>query len=171
MNILNIIKRYKYALIFSFLLIIFSLFNKGFGLFAFENIKSSLLQMLSVLPPVMILLGLMDEWIPREYFMKYMGDNSKFIGILLSFLFAFFAAGPMYAGFPFAAVLIKKGVKFSNIIIFLNAWCVTKFSTLLFEIGALGYKFTILRLLINIPGIIIMGYLIDYLVSKKPHKI
>ena len=78
---------------------------------------------------------------------------------------------PMYAGFPFAAVLLKKGVKFSNIIIFLNAWCVTKFSTLLFEIGALGYKFTLYRLIINIPGIIVMGYIIDLLVNKKPHKI
>jgi uncharacterized membrane protein YraQ (UPF0718 family) len=127
--------------------------------------------MLSVLPPVMLLLGLMDEWIPREYFMKYMGDKSKILGILLSFAFAFCGAGPMYAAFPFAAILIKKGVKFSNIIIFLNAWCVTKFSTLLFEIGALGYKFTFYRLIINIPGVIIMGYLVDYLTNKKPHKI
>ena len=47
----------------------------------------------------------------------------------------------------------------------------TKFSTLLFEIGALGYKFTLYRLIINIPGIIVMGYIIDLLVNKKPHKI
>ena len=146
-------------------------YRSKLGVYAFKNIKSSLIQMLCVLPPVMILLGLMDEWIPREYFMKYMGDGSKILGILLSFIFAFFAAGPMYAGFPFAAVLLKKGVKFSNIIIFLNAWCVTKFSTLLFEIGALGYKFTLYRLIINIPGIIVMGYIIDLLVNKKPHKI
>ena len=159
MNISKIIKRYKYFLIFSFVLILVSIYNNEFGVYAFKNIKSSLL------------LGLMDEWIPREYFMKYMGDGSKILGILLSFIFAFFAAGPMYAGFPFAAVLLKKGVKFSNIIIFLNAWCVTKFSTLLFEIGALGYKFTLYRLIINIPGIIVMGYIIDLLVNKKPHKI
>ena len=31
---------------------------------------------------------------------------------------------------PPAAVLIKKGVKFSNVIIFMNAWCVIKISTL-----------------------------------------
>ena len=63
--------------------------------------------MLSVLPPVMLLLGLMDEWIPREYFMKYMGDNSKILGILLSFTLAFCGAGPIYAAFPFAAVFHK----------------------------------------------------------------
>ena len=112
MNISKIIKRYKYFLIFSFVLILVSIYNNEFGVYAFKNIKSSLIQMLSVLPPVMILLGLMDEWIPREYFMKYMGDSSKILGILLSFIFAFFAAGPMYAAFPFTSVLLKKGVKF-----------------------------------------------------------
>ena len=96
---------------------------------------------------------------------------SKIIKRYKYFLIFFFILILMYAGFPFAAVLIKKGVKFSNIIIFLNAWCVTKFSTLLFEIGALGYEFTFYRLIINIPGIIIMGYIVDYLVSKKTHKI
>lgn len=112
MNISKIIKRYKYFLIFSFVLILVSIYNNEFGVYAFKNIKSSLIQMLCVLPPVMILLGLMDEWIPREYFMKYMGDGSKILGILLSFIFAFFAAGPMYAGFPFAAVLLKKELSF-----------------------------------------------------------
>lgn len=171
MSIHKFLIRYKYFLILSLIFIILFLFNNEFGIYTFENIKSSILQMLSVLPPVMLLLGLMDEWIPREYFMKYMGDNSKILGILLSFTLAFCGAGPMYAAFPFAAVLIKKGVKFSNIIIFLNAWCVIKFSTLLFEVGALGYKFTLYRLIINIPGVIIMGYIIDYLLNKKPHKI
>lgn len=170
MSIYKFLIRYKYFLILSLILVILFFFNNEFGINAFENVESSILQMLSVLPPVMLLLGLMDEWIPREYFMKYMGDKSKILGILLSFAFAFCGAGPMYAAFPFAAILIKKGVKFSNIIIFLNAWCVTKFSTLLFEVGALGYRFTLYRLIINIPGIIIMGHLVDYLSNKKPHK-
>ena len=171
MSIYKFLIRYKYFLILSLILIILFFFNNEFGINAFENVESSILQMLSVLPPAMLILGLIDEWIPREHFMKYMGNSSKVLGVILSFTFAFLAAGPMYAGFPFAAVLMKKEVKFSNIIIFLNAWCVTKFSTLLFEIGALGYKFTFYRLIINIPGVIIMGYLVDYLTNKKPHKI
>lgn len=161
------LSRYKYFLIGLSICIIIYFFNNDIGLTIFNNTKSSVFQMLSILPPVMILLGLLDVWVPREYFMKYMGSNSGVVGIAISFLIAFFAAGPMYAAFPFTAVLIKKGVKFSNIIIFLNAWCVTKFSTLLFEIGALGYEFTIVRLIIDIPGVIAMGYLVDYLVNKK----
>ena len=148
------------------MLLIF-IFNKNLGISVFSSTKSSFLQMLSVLPPIMLMLGLLDVWISRESMMKYMGDNSGILGILLSILIASLAAGPMYAAFPFTAVLLNKGVKFSNIIIFMNAWCVTKLSTLLFEIGALGYKFTLARLLIDIPGVIIMGYIVDYLANNK----
>lgn len=167
MNLKFILNRYKFALIGLVISLIILLLDNHIGISIFNNAKSSILQMLGVLPAVMILLSLMDIWIPRESFMKYMGENSGFIGILIAFLIAFFAAGPMYAAFPFTAVLLKKGVKFSNIIIFLNAWCVTKASTLLFEIGAIGYKFTLVRLIIDIPGVIIMGYIVDYFVNKK----
>lgn len=171
MNIKYILNRYKYFLIGFLICIVIYFYNNSLGISIFTDIKSSIFQMLSILPPVMVLLGFMDAWIPREYFMKYMGKDSGILGIFLSFLIAFFAAGPMYAAFPFTAVLLKKGVKFSNIIIFLNAWCVTKFSTLLFEFGALGYKFTLVRLLIDIPGVIIMGYIVDYCVNKNNKKI
>ena len=167
MNLKYIINRYRYALIGSVLCIIIYIFNKELGIQTYHNFKSSVVQMLSMLPPIMIILGLLDEWVKRETFMKYMGKDSGVIGVLLSFMIAFFSAGPMYAAFPFVDVLNKKGVKFSNIMIFLNAWCIAKFSTLLLEFGAMGYEFTILRLLINIPGVIIMAYLIDYFVNKS----
>ena len=167
MNLKYWLNRYKFSLILLIISIILSLLNNTLGIKIFNDIKSNMLQMLGVLPPIMIILGLMDVWIPREYFLKYMGESSGIKGIIITFLIAFFAAGPMYAAFPFTAILLKKGVKFSNIIIFLNAWCVTKASTLLFEFSALGYEFTLFRLIINIPGIIIMGYIVDYFVNKK----
>ena len=75
----------------------------------------------------------------------------------------------MYAAFPFTSVLLKKGASIFNIIIFMNAWCVTKISTLLFEISSLGFKFTLVRLLIDIPGIILMAYLVS--IFMKNHEI
>lgn len=167
MNTKILINKYKYFLISFLICIIIYFVDSNLGINIFISTKSSIVQMLSVLPAIMILLGLLDVWIPKEYFIKYMGLNSGIIGIALAFLIAFFSAGPMYAAFPFTALLIKKGVKFSNIIIFLNAWCVTKFSTLLFEISSLGYEFTLIRLIIDIPGVIIMGYIVNYIVNRK----
>ena len=165
-----ILNRYKLFLIFSIILILLFIFNRNLGVNIFNNAKGSILQMLAVLPPIMLLLGLMDEWVSRKSMMKYMGEDSSILGIILSILLAAFAAGPMYAAFPFTAVLINKGVKFSNIIIFMNSWCVIKISTLLFEISSLGYKFTLYRLIIDFIGVIAMGYLVDYIVNKAPKK-
>lgn len=165
MRLTKILKRYSLFLLAAFTTALLTLFNKDIGLKSISITLSSFTQMLSVLPPIMIILGLMDLWISKETMMKYMGKNSGILGILLSILIGSLAAGPMYASFPFTAVLLKKGVKFSNIIIFMNAWCVTKISTLLFELTALGYKFTLTRLFINLPGIILMGYIIEKFLS------
>lgn len=163
----KLLKRYGFFI--SILLIIIGLlfFKKDIGVNSLKLAKSSFMQMIEVLPPIMILLGLMDVWLPRERVIKYMGKDSGLKGIILAMLVGIIGAGPMYAAFPFTAVLIKKGVKFSNVIIFMNAWCVIKISTVLFEISALGYNFTFLRLIINIPGVIIMGYLTEKLMGKE----
>lgn len=165
-----ILNRYKVFLILTISLFILIIFKNDLGINIFNNAKDSFIQMIEVLPPIMLLLGLMDEWVSRESMMKYMGEDSSVLGIVLSIALAAFAAGPMYAAFPFTAVLLKKGVKFSNIIIFMNAWCVIKISTLLFEVSALGYKFTFYRFLIDLIGVIVMGYLVDYIVNKLPKK-
>ncbi len=162
-----LLKRYVFFIVTVVCLIIISLFNTDTGIKAFINAKNSFMQMLSVLPPIMVLLGLMDVWISKESLMKYMGDNSGITGVLLAILIGSVAAGPMYAAFPFTAVLIKKGARFSNVVIFMNAWCVTKISTLLFEFSAIGYKFTLARLIIDIPGVIIMGFLVHSLMGKE----
>ncbi|MDR1773759.1 MAG: permease [Clostridioides sp.] len=167
---MKIAKRYKFFLISLIILCIIAIFDFNIGAKSMISAKQSMLQMLSVLPPVMLILGLIDAWVPREILMKYMGDNSGVMGVIIAMLIGSVAAGPMYAAFPFTSVLIKKGVRFSNIIIFMNAWCVTKISTLLFEFSALGYKFTIARLIIDLPAVIIMGYIVEKIVGKEEIK-
>lgn len=161
-----LMNRYKFFIIFVIILFLVILLKRDVGIKAFNSTKYSFFQMISVLPPIMILLGLMDEWISRESMMKYMGNESGIMGIGISIAFAAFAAGPMYAAFPFTAVLLKKGVKFTNVIIFMNSWCVIKISTILFEISSLGYKFTFYRLIIDFVGVIVMAYLVNYFVMK-----
>ncbi len=69
--------------------------------------------------------------------------------------------------FPVAAVFMKKGVKFSNILIFIGAWSTTKLPMFLFELASLGSKFAVTRLLIDIPGIIVIALILSKLISKK----
>lgn len=161
-----IVKRYRFFIIAVIAVSILTIFNYDLGMKAFSVAGFSLKEMALVIPPVFVLLGLLDVWVPKETMIKYMGEKSGLKGIVLSFIIGSAAAGPLYGAFPVAAVFMKKGVKFSNILIFIGAWSTTKIPMLLFESSALGSKFAITRLLIDIPGIIIIAYLLTSFVSK-----
>lgn len=132
---------------------------------------SNMLEMLAVIPPIFILLGLLDVWVERETMMKYMGEKSGIIGIAIAFFLGSAAAGPLYAAFPVAGVLIKKGVKFSNILIFIGAWSTTKIPMLLFESSSMGWKFMLTRFLVDIPGIAIIAYITERIMSDQDKRI
>lgn len=165
-NLKNFLKRYLFFLITLILLGILFIFRFDAGLKATDVVVYSFKEMLLVLPPIFVLIGLLEVWIPKETMIRLMGEGSGIKGILLAFLFGTVAAGPLYAAFPVAIVFMKKHVKFSNIIILLGAWGATKLPMLLFEMTALGFKFALLRLAINIPVIIIIAYLMGALIKK-----
>ncbi|HZW49687.1 MAG TPA: permease [Bacillota bacterium] len=146
---------------------ILTLFNRQIGFKALTISANSFKEMLFVIPPVFVLLGLLDVWVPRETMIKYMGEGSGLKGIVLSILLGSAAAGPLYGAFPVAAVFMKKGVKFSNILIFIGAWSTTKIPMFLFEMAALGTKFALTRLLVDIPGVIIIAFILSKLISKQ----
>ncbi len=123
--------------------------------------------MLLVIPPVFVLLGLLDVWVPREKMVRYMGEGSGIKGKLIAFLLGSFAAGPLYGAFPFAAVLMKKGAGFANILVFIGAWSTTKIPMLLFEVSALGARFALSRLAIDIVGIVVIAWALKAALPRK----
>lgn len=160
------LKRYRAFLITAAILFLFYWIQKDLVVRATTISFNTFVEMLTIIPPIFVLLGLLDVWVPRETMLKYMGENSGIKGVLLAFFIGSAAAGPLYGAFPVAAVLMKKGAKFSNVLIFIGAWSTTKIPMLLFEIGALGAPFALTRLLINIPGIIIIAHTIMLLTPQ-----
>jgi len=143
-----------------------TIFNRGIGIEVISISARSFVEMLFIIPPVFVLLGLLDVWVPRESMVKFMGVGSGIKGVLLSLFIGSAAAGPLYGAFPVAAVFMKKGVKFTNILIFLGAWSTTKIPMFLFEVASLGAVFAVTRLLIDIPGIILIAYLLSAAMPK-----
>ncbi len=161
------IKKYLIFIIASLIIGLMFLWNRDLGLEAIDTVKFSFKEMIMVLPPIFILLGLLDTWVPKDTMVRFMGEGSGILGILLSFLLGSAAAGPLYGAFPVAAVFMKKGVKFTNILIFLGAWSTTKLPMILFEIASMGTKFALTRFLINIPAILIIAYVTNRSLNKK----
>mgnify|MGYP000911675100 FL=1 len=166
-NIKTILKRYRFFIAVLTVFLIITAVNRELWFKSTEIAGVQFKQMLLILPPIFILLGLMDVWVPKETMVKYMGEGSGLKGIVLAFLIGSAAAGPLYGAFPVAAVLMRKGVKFSNLMIFIGAWSTTKIPTLLFEVSSFGVKFALTRLLINIPGIMLIAYTLVRLMPKE----
>lgn len=161
------VKRYRWFLLAAAGILTLTMFNRTLGLKAMDITAYSFKEMILIIPPIFVLLGLLDIWVPKETIMKYMGEGSGIKGTLLAIFIGSAAAGPLYGAFPIAAVLMKKRVSFLNVLVFIGAWSTTKIPMFLFEMGSLGVKFALTRLLVDLPGIIIIAYLIRMMVSKE----
>ncbi|MFA5468017.1 MAG: permease [Sphaerochaetaceae bacterium] len=153
---MTLVKKYAMFLISLALIAIMFFTFRETGLKAVNTVVTSSKEMILILPPIFILLGLLDVWVPRETMVKFMGEGSGLKGALLAFALGSAAAGPLYVVFPIAAAFMRKDVKFSNILILIGAWSTTKVPMILFELGALGSRFALTRLALNIPVILII---------------
>ncbi len=150
----NFLKRYKIFLVLLLINLIVGLALPDIGRKSLDLTKQNLAEMLSVIPPIFVLLGLLDVWVDRATMIKYTGKGSGIKGLLISFLLGSAAAGPLYAAFPVAGVMLKKGSSLLNVLIFIGAWSTTKIPMLTFEAASLGLSFMLVRLALSIIGIV-----------------
>lgn len=164
---MKLIKKYKLFLFTLLLLLGVYFIDSKTAITAYHKTKNSVIYMAKYIPFIFILMGLLDVWVSKTAMASLMGEKSGVRGILLAIFCGTCAAGPLYGAFPIVGVFMKKGVKFSNILIFLGTWSCAKIVIVLFEITSLGPKFTFTRLFLDLTGIIIISNVIAKLVPKK----
>jgi len=126
-----------------------------------RNTWDYLLEMILILIPVAMLIGLLEVWVPKQLIGKYLGRESGWRGMALSGLFSTAMAGPLYIALPIAGMLLRKGASPLNVVIFLNVWAAIKIPQLLVETKFLGPAFMLARLALTVPSVILMGWLIQ----------
>ena len=141
---------------------------------SFKTILNSyqfFIEVLKFFPPILILMSLLDAWVPKDKIQSYLGEKSGLQGMILAIFLGTAAAGPLFAAFPIARSLSEKGVRTANAVIFLGSWATIKIPMLVLESSFLGVRFALLRLIITLPFIVLIGVLIERLVPclhKKP---
>lgn len=125
-------------------------------------------EMILFLPLMFILIGLGDVWISKEKAEKHIGEGSGIKGMLMVIVMSMAQVGPLYGAFPVAYLLWEKGTSIRNIFIYLGAFCTIKILMLTFEIGFLGWKFSLIRTMLTLPMIILIAILLDkYFKNRK----
>lgn len=160
------IKTYRWSLLLLAAIGGLFLYDHVIGINALTTAAMNIKEMLLLIPPIFVIMGLLDVWIPREVLTRHMGDGSGARGLLISFLLGT-AAGPLYVAFPIGVLLLKKGAKLSNVIFFLGVWSSTKLPVLLFEIASIGLNFTLIHVGVSLPLYLLIAYLIEKTESKE----
>lgn len=158
----NFILKNKFLVLSIILLSILTIVDINYTYTALNNTVKHILNMLIIVPPIFILIGLFDVWVPRETVINLMGEQSGIKGMALAFFLGAFSAGPTIAAFPVALIMVKKGAKYSNVLFFLMTWSSLKIPILFYQISTLGFHFS---MVINVT--VFITFIVGALVASK----
>jgi hypothetical protein len=69
--------------------------------------------------------------------------------------------------FSLAGVMMKKGAKFSNVLLFTGAWSTTKVPMVAFELASMGPVFTFTRLGLSLAGITLIAFVTNGAMKRE----
>jgi uncharacterized membrane protein YraQ (UPF0718 family) len=124
-------------------------YNRGEGEHLI-GLKSALAMTTQILPLLLfafIVAGMVQILLPKEMLSKWIGTESGIRGILIGSLAGGLAPGGPYVSLPVVAGLLKSGASIGTMVAFLTGWSLWAVGRIPMEIGILGWKFTLIRIL------------------------
>jgi uncharacterized membrane protein YraQ (UPF0718 family) len=146
------------------------LIDFGLGIKIGNNFFIFAKDMAFILPPAFILIGLFDVWVSREKVEKSFGNNSGAIKYFYAIALATTTVGGTFVAFPLANSLYHKGADYSAVFTYITAASLFMIPMSLMEASIIGIKFTLLRLGLSIPFIIISANLLKLYLNKINYK-
>ena len=138
------------------------------GIEIFHNSVKFSKSMLKFIPAIFMLLGLFEVWTNREIIEKHLGEESGIRGYLWALALSASMIGGLHIAFPIAYSLYKKGASLRIIFAYISFTTVCRIPMNLFELSFMGIKFTLIRLLVSLPIMIIFSQLLSkYLSTRK----
>lgn len=166
----TIIRKYWNLSVMVLCNVILWLYDPQIGKTALAFSGKNFISFLLILTPVFICIGLMDVWVEREKMIWIMGVDSGRKGIAVALLSGMITAVPLYALLPVAGVLLKKGCRIFNVLLFLCTSASIRIPLLLFELSSLGVPFTLIRFVLNLFVIFAIAFIIERLLSDRDKK-
>ncbi|MCK5034877.1 MAG: permease [Candidatus Sabulitectum sp.] len=132
-----------------------------------SNFLSFTLSMLKILPAAFILIGLFQVWISKKRVEKHLGEDSSVMSFVWVLLLAGTTVGGLYVAFPVAWALYEKGARLQVVLAYIGFAAVCRIPMIIFEASFMGVKFTMVRLLVSIPLVVVSSvFLGRYLTAK-----
>jgi len=132
------------------------------------GLKSAMSMTVQILPLVIfafIVAGMVQVLIPHEFLSKWIGKGSGIRGILIGTVAGSLTPGGPYVSLPIAAGLLRSGASVGTTVAFLTGWSLWAFGRLPIEVGIMGWKFTLIRMVSTFFFPLIAGLIANRLFS------
>lgn len=129
----------------------------------FLGIKKGWKMFLNILPTllnVLILVSVFLYLVPKETLIKWLGKDSGVMGMFIAAVLGSISLIPAFVSYPLAAILLKSGVSYQVLAIFITTLLMVGVLTLPLESKYFGLKVAIMRNSLSFVGAIIIGVLI-----------
>jgi uncharacterized membrane protein YraQ (UPF0718 family) len=139
--------------------IISFLFDKNKTL---QGIKRGALMFLKILPvllSVMILISVALYFVSSDTLTAYLGNKAGVWAYASAAVIGAVSIIPSFISYPLAGVLVKTGVSYGVIAVFINTLKMVGILTIPIEAKFLGYKMSILRNILAFTGALVVGIL------------
>jgi uncharacterized membrane protein YraQ (UPF0718 family) len=124
-----------------------------------------------ILPCAFILIGLFEVWVKRETVERHLGHSSGFKGYFWAIMLAGTTIGGVIVSFPVAYSLQKKGARLSVVFTYISASAIGRIPMTIFEASFIGIKFSLIRLFISLPLVILSSILLEKLLENSGFQI
>lgn len=133
------------------------------------GLKSALNMTIDILPLLVfsfIVAGMIQVLLPQEIISKWIGAESGWRGIFIGSVAGGLTPGGPYVSLPIVAGLIKSGAGIGTLVAFITGWSIYAIGRLPIEIGILGWKVTLIRLVSTIIFPPIAGFIANLFFSN-----
>jgi uncharacterized membrane protein YraQ (UPF0718 family) len=112
------------------------------------GLKSALNMTVTVLPLLLfafVVAGMIQALIPAQAVSRWIGEESGLRGILLGSIAGGLTPGGPYVSLPIATALVRSGAGVGTMVAFLTGWSLWALARIPMEVGILGWRLTLAR--------------------------
>lgn len=127
------------------------------------GIKNGVLMFVNILPALIvtvILISIMLYFLPNEIILKYLGKEAGFFSYIIAAMIGSIAIIPGFIAYPLAGILIKSGVSYSVVAVFMTNVMMVGILTLPLEAKYFGYKVAIIRNVLFFIAAVTIGLIV-----------
>lgn len=132
------------------------------------GIKKGLIQFIKILPTllsVIVFVSIVLYFVSDELLMEYLGENAGWKAYISAALIGSVSLIPGFIAYPLAGFLLKSGVSYAVIAVFITTLMMVGVLTIPIEAKYFGLKTTLLRNALSLIGAIIVGAIMVFIYS------